>query len=143
MGIQSEIHRDVRVEFLKIRDRLSVDCDLRPVRVILRPERYGMLPLRVEFLRDGKRIRADRSMTAGENAAQNGKGKNQSGCLPYPASHPFVPPLETPAMIFLWKIRNRTINGTEMTTTAAIMAGMFSRPNPFSRISWIPLETRK
>ena len=26
---------------------------------------------------------------------------------------------------------------------AAIMAGVFSRPNPLSRISWIPLETRK
>ena len=38
-------------------------------------------------------------------------------------------------MIFFRKIRNRTISGTEMTTTAAIMAGMFSRPKPFSRIS--------
>ena len=46
-------------------------------------------------------------------------------------------------MIFLWKIRNSTISGTEMTTTAAIIAGMFSRPKPFSRISWIPFETRK
>ena len=27
--------------------------------------------------------------------------------------------------------------------TAAIIAGMFSRPRPFSRISWIPFETRK
>ena len=57
--------------------------------------------------------------------------------------HPLVPPLETPAMTFLRKIRNSTISGTEMTTTAAIMAGMFSRPKPFSRISWMPLETRK
>ena len=46
-------------------------------------------------------------------------------------------------MIFRRKIRNSTISGTEMTTTAAIMAGMFSRPKPFSRISWMPLDTRK
>ena len=35
------------------------------------------------------------------------------------------------------------MSGTEMTTTAAIIAGMFSRPKPFSRISWIPFDTRK
>lgn len=35
------------------------------------------------------------------------------------------------------------MSGTEITTTAAIMAGIFSRPKPFSRISWIPLDTRK
>ena len=45
-------------------------------------------------------------------------------------------------MILLRKIRNSTISGTEITTTAAIIAGMFSRPKPFSRISWMPLETR-
>ena len=50
-------------------------------------------------------------------------------------SFPLVPPLATPAMIFLWKIKNRMIRGREMTTTAAIMAGIFSRPKPFSRIS--------
>ena len=31
------------------------------------------------------------------------------------------------------------IRGREITTTAAIIAGTFSRPKPFSRISWIPL----
>ena len=30
----------------------------------------------------------------------------------------------------------------ETTTTAAIIAGIFSRPKPFSRISWIPPLTR-
>ena len=50
-------------------------------------------------------------------------------------AYPFVPPLATPSMIFLRKIKNSTISGTEMTTTAAIIAGMFSRPKPFSRIS--------
>ena len=45
-------------------------------------------------------------------------------------------------MIFFRKMRKRTINGTLMTTTAAIIAGVFSRPKPFSRISWIPFETR-
>ena len=46
-------------------------------------------------------------------------------------------------MIFLRKSRNSTTSGTEITTTAAIIAGMFSRPKPFSRIDWMPLETRK
>ena len=57
--------------------------------------------------------------------------------------HPFVPPLETPAMIFFRKTRNSTISGTLITTTAAIIAGVFSRPKPFSRIAWMPLDTRK
>ena len=50
-------------------------------------------------------------------------------------SYPFVPLLETPSMIFSRKIRKSTTSGIEITTTAAIMAGIFSRPNPFSRIS--------
>ena len=43
---------------------------------------------------------------------------------------------------YLWKARNSRISGTLMTTTAAIMAGMFSRPKPFSLISWMPPLTR-
>ncbi len=50
-------------------------------------------------------------------------------------AHPFVPPLDTPSIIFFRNARNRTISGTEITTTAAIIAGTFSRPKPFSRIS--------
>ena len=46
-------------------------------------------------------------------------------------------------MIFLWKMRKMMISGIEMTTTAAIIAGMFSLPNPDSRIVWMPLDTRK
>ena len=46
-------------------------------------------------------------------------------------------------MIFFRNARNSSTSGTEITTTAAIMAGIFSRPKPFSRISWIPLDTRK
>ena len=49
--------------------------------------------------------------------------------------HPFVPPLATPSMILLRKNRNSIIRGREMTTTAAIIAGIFSLPKPFSRIS--------
>ena len=49
--------------------------------------------------------------------------------------YPLVPPLATPAMTLRRKIRNSRIRGTEITTTAAIIAGMFSRPKPFSRIS--------
>ena len=30
-----------------------------------------------------------------------------------------------------------------LATTAAIMAGMFSRPKPLSRMVWMPLDTRK
>ena len=39
--------------------------------------------------------------------------------------HPFVPPLATPSMIFFRKTRNRTIRGREITTTAAIIEGIF------------------
>ena len=46
-------------------------------------------------------------------------------------------------MIFLRKTKNSKISGTEMTSTAAIMAGIFSRQKPFSRMDWMPLETRK
>ena len=63
-------------------------------------------------------------------------------CASKPASHPFVPPLDTPSMTFFLNIRNSTISGTDITTTAAIIAGTFSRPNPFSRISCMPFDTR-
>ena len=46
-------------------------------------------------------------------------------------------------MILLRKTRKSTISGMEITTTAAIMAGMLSRPKPCSRLYWIPLDTRK
>ena len=38
----------------------------------------------------------------------------------------------TPAIIFRLNIRNKTTSGTEITTTAAIIAGTFSLPKPFS-----------
>ena len=49
--------------------------------------------------------------------------------------HPFVPPLETPDIILRLKMRKITISGTEIATTAAIIAGTLSRPKPFSRIA--------
>ena len=57
--------------------------------------------------------------------------------------YPFVPPLDTPAMILSRKARNSTISGTLTATTAAIIAGISCRPKPLSRIAWIPLDTRK
>ena len=45
-------------------------------------------------------------------------------------------------MIFFLKMMKRIISGSETATTAAIIAGTFSRPNPFSRIYCIPFETR-
>ena len=37
-------------------------------------------------------------------------------------------------MILFLNSKNKTISGREMTTTAAIIAGMFSLPKPFSRM---------
>ena len=41
-------------------------------------------------------------------------------------------------MILSRNTRNRTISGALTTTTAAIIAGMSCRPNPLSRMAWIP-----
>jgi prepilin-type N-terminal cleavage/methylation domain-containing protein len=84
-----------------------------------------------EAFRHGKSDALFRAVTAAEQRQQ--KKAQQGGSKA--SDHPLVPPLDTPAMIFFRKIRNRMISGTEMTTTAAIIAGIFSRPKPFSRIS--------
>jgi hypothetical protein len=57
--------------------------------------------------------------------------------------HPLSPPRETPAIILFLNTKNSTMRGTETETTAAIIPGMFCRPNPLSRIDCIPFETRK
>ena len=140
--IQFQRDRNVRIDRFEVFDRLPVDLHLCFVRIILRPENDLEIPGGVKGLGHFKGDALFRSVTAckkreyEEYREQQAKGFTQF-------FHPFVPPLETPSMIFLWKIRKRMTSGTEMETTAAIMAGIFSRPKPFSRISWIPLETRK
>ena len=135
--IQPEIHGDVGIQRFKVRNGLLVDVHLSHVGVVFCPEGDLIPPGGVEFV--GNRIGTGsggilpggkRTVAAGEGKGQR-KGKQQGKQL----FHPFTPPLETPSMIFFRKIRNRTISGREMATTAAIMAGMFSRPKPFSRIS--------
>ena len=135
--IQPEIHGDVGIQFFKVRDGLLVDVHLSHVGVVFCPEGDLIPPGGVKLI--GNRIGTgsggilpggQRTVAAGEGKGQR-KGKQQGKQL----FHPFTPPLETPSMIFFRKIRNRTISGREMATTAAIMAGMFSRPKPFSRIS--------
>ena len=50
-------------------------------------------------------------------------------------NHPLVPVLATPDIICFLKIMNKAIRGIDTHTTAAIIAGMFSLPIPFSLIS--------
>ncbi len=135
--IQPEIHGDVGIQRFKVRNGLLVDVHLSHVGVVFCPEGDLIPPGGVKLI--GNRIGTGsggilpggkRTVAAGEGKGQH-KGKGEGKQL----FHPFTPPLETPSMIFFRKIRNRTISGREMATTAAIMAGMFSRPKPFSRIS--------
>ena len=132
---------DVGIERLKVRNGLLVDLGLGLVGVVLGPEADLILPGAVKALRHDKVVIAARAVAGRER--QQAQRAQQRAEDAFPSFHPLVPPLETPAMIFLRKSRNSTISGTEITTTAAIMAGMFSRPKPFSRIDWMPLETRK
>ena len=135
--VQPEIHGDVGIQGFKIRDGLFVDVHLGHVGVVFRPEGDLIAPGGVKVVRNlvgdgsgGIFPGGKRAVTAGEGKGQH-KGKRERKQF----FHPFTPPLETPSMIFFRKIRNSTISGREMATTAAIMAGMFSRPKPFSRIS--------
>ena len=168
--VKAHVDLDMGIQGLEVGDRLLIDHRLGLVRVVLGPERdlgrsalverFGHLELRPPLgavapgqKRDGQnyssqhchellKMRASfcEHLKIRASFCENLKTR-ASFCESF--FHPLVPPLETPAMIFLWKMRNRTISGIEMTTTAAIIAGIFSRPKPFSRISWIPLETRK
>ena len=94
----------------------------------------------VKFLRHHEFHSLRRAVAAreqGTHSDDRGSGESDAalGICFENVSHPFVPPLETPSMIFLWKSRNSKMSGRDTITTAAIMAGMFSRPRPFSRIS--------
>ena len=137
--IQPHGHGDVGIQRLEVGDGLLVDVRLGLVGVVLRPEHDLRGGGFIKALRDGKAFPAHLMMAGGKGEKAQHQGAQQRGFL----FHPLVPPLETPAMIFFQKIRNSTISGTLITTTAAIMAGVFSRPKPLSRICWIPLETRK
>ena len=136
IGIEPHIHRDVRVQGLEVRNGLLVNGRLGLVGVVLGPEGDFVLFGTVKALRHRKG-RAVPGAVAGAQRqhAQKHQQRKEQGRASSKQDHPLVPPLETPAMTFLRKIRNSTISGTEITTTAAIMAGMFSRPKPFSRIS--------
>ena len=144
VGIEPHVHRDIRVQGLKVRDGLLVDGRLDLVGVVFGPEGDFVLPGTVKALRNREGCSPAGAVAGAQRQhAEEHQQRQKEGRESVSPDHPLVPPLETPAMTFLRKIRNSTISGTEMTTTAAIMAGMFSRPKPFSRISWMPLETRK
>ena len=139
--IQAQIHFNIRIQRFKPLDGVLVDRHLRHVGVVLCPECDLMLLRPVEFLRDLEGLQPPGAVAARQREqAEHETHKQQRRAL---LAHPFVPPLATPAMIFCRKIRNSTISGTEMDTTAAIIAGMFSRPKPLSRMACMPLDTRK
>ena len=119
---------DARVQRLKILNGLLIDGHLIFVGVVFGPEGDFIFPALVKGVRHREGVLLPRTVAPAQHKTPGQQQRKQ-------AFHPLVPPLATPAMIFLRKIRNSTISGTEMTTTAAIMAGMFSRPKPFSRIS--------
>ena len=139
--IQAQVDLNVRVQRFKPFDGVLVNGNLGHVGVVLRPERDFVLLRFIKFFGNIENLQPFGAMAAcqGKQADKQIDKQKPLALL----SHPFVPPLATPAMIFCRKIRNRTISGTEIETTAAIMAGMFSRPNPLSRIAWMPLDTRK
>ena len=130
--VQFECDGDIWIQAFEVLDGLFVNGGLCGVRVIFGPEGDLILARSVEGFGHfkGRQILCI-AMTAGKTQRQKQEAEYTGDIL----SHPLVPPLDTPDMIFLRKIRNRIIKGTEMTTTAAIMAGIFSRPKPFSRIS--------
>ena len=136
--IEPHIHRHVRVQRLETVNCLLVDSHLILVRVVLRPEDDLQRRFVVKMIRYGECASAPLPVAPGEQEQHQQREEGSRD----PFRHPLVPPLDTPAMIFFRKMRKRTISGTLMTTTAAIIAGVFSRPKPFSRISWIPFETR-
>ena len=131
IGVQPHFHGDVGVQRVELGNGLLVDIGLGDVGVVLGPEGDGKLAAGIQLLWQLEAGALPGPVAAGKGQQQG--GDQQQGKHSF--FHPLVPPLATPAMIFLWKSRNSTISGREITTTAAIMAGMFSRPKPFSRIS--------
>ena len=129
--VQPHRDRDVGIQLLKVRDCFLVDLRLGLVGVILRPENDLHRSGFIKAFRDGKALPADLPVAGGQQ--QQGGQQQAEPSDSSSDSHPLVPPLDTPAMIFFRKTRNRAISGRLMTTTAAIIAGVFSRPKPLSR----------
>jgi len=137
VGVQPQVYGDIGIQVLELGNGLFVNISLAHIGIVFRPE-GDLIGLRfVKGRRHGKGGALPAAVAACQGQAQ-GQRQNKAEKL----FHPFVPPWETPSMIFFRKAKNSRINGTEITTTAAIMAGMFSRPKPFSRISWMPPDTR-
>ena len=132
--IQPHIHGDVRIQLFKIPDGLLINGGLPLVGVVLGPEGNGVLLCGVKGFRH-RVVKLRRAGVFRQGSVAAGEQQQRRKQEDDDFFHPLVPPLATPAMIFFRKSRNRTISGREMTTTAAIMAGMFSRPKPLSRIS--------
>ena len=139
IGVKPQIHSDIGVQGFEIGNGLFVDLCLGFIGVVFCPEGNLVITGGIKLLRNGEGTLLLCTVAACK-ACQ--KGSSQCGnkeFFPWKfmlvCYHPFVPPLETPAIILLRKTRNKIIRGSEITTTAAIIAGMFSRPKPFSRIS--------
>ena len=133
--IQPQIHRNIGIKSLEIRNCFLIDGCLGFVGIIFSPESNFILPGSIKLFRNGKSVHPFLPMTTGKKKQASAGKRNAGKYLFKNFCHPLVPPLDTPAIILLRKIKNSTIKGTEITTTAAIIAGIFSRPNPFSRIS--------
>ena len=143
IGVQAQFDVDIGIQCLKFRNSALVDVRLPDVGVVLRPEHDLVFTRLVKALRNRKGRPLLPSVATAQCGGHGDSQQNQCKaqgkhppCRINPArSHPLVPPLETPSMMRRRKTRNSTISGTDTTTTVAIMAGIFSRPNPFSRIS--------
>ena len=140
--IQPQIHMDVGIERLKIRDCLFIDCGLYFIGVIFCPKGNLIVSGLIELLWDCKRTKPFLPMASCQQTQTASQKQQHTQSDIFLVFHPFVPPLDTPAITFLRNTKNKTTSGTQITTTAAIIAGIFSRPKPFSRISCIPLETK-
>ena len=133
--IQLQLHLDIRIDFFEIRDRLLIDFGLCLVGIVFRPERYLVGTGFVKRLRHRKWCHFFRSVATAKDCGEKNQRQKERKAPYENASHPFVPPLATPSIILFRKTRNKTISGTEIATTAAFIAGILSRPKPFSRIS--------
>ena len=132
----------VWVEQFKVAYGLLVYPCLVLIGIVLGPEGKLILPRSIELLRHYERIHAAGAVARRERAAERNERYYKAYGF-YCAAHPFNPPLDTPSIIFFLKIRNSAMSGTDIATTAAIIAGMLSRPKPPSRMACMPPETRK
>ena len=132
--IKPDIHLYVRIKRFKIGYCFFIYFCLSFVCIVLCPKGYLVVARSVKSARHFENRSTFRTVTSRKyHKCGYEQNKRKDSCAdPF---HPFVPPLETPAIIFLRKIRNSIISGSDTATTAAIIAGMFSLPKPFSLIS--------